>query len=204
MFEMNLGKENVIMDINTKPIKDKITKLCAENGNALIAIDGRCASGKTTLAERLRNELGGSVCNVFHMDDFFLRPEQRTAERLEEAGGNVDRERFLNEVLKPLSRGESVLCRPYSCKTGSFAEAVTINYKPINIVEGAYSCHPTLWDFYGLRIFLDVSSGEQLERVRRRNGEAALEVFSEKWIPLEERYFAAFDVADRCGIKICT
>ncbi len=192
------------MDINTKTIKDKITKLCSENGNALISIDGRCASGKTTLAERLQNELGGSVCNVFHMDDFFLRPEQRTAERLGEAGGNVDRERFFNEVLKPLSCGESVLYRPYSCKTGSFAETVTVPYKPINIVEGAYSCHPTLWDFYGMRIFLDVSGGEQLERIRRRNGEAALKVFSEKWIPLEEQYFAAFDIADRCGIKICT
>lgn len=192
------------MDINTKTIKDQITKLCSENGNALVAIDGRCASGKTTLAERLRGELGDSVCNVFHMDDFFLRPEQRTAERLEEAGGNVDRERFLEEVLKPLSRGESVLYRPYSCKTGSFAEAFTVPYKPISIVEGAYSCHPSLWDFYGLRIFLTVSGSEQLERIRRRNGEAALNAFSEKWIPLEERYFAAFDIADRCGIKICT
>ena len=32
------------------------------------------------------------------MDDFFLRPQQRTKERLAEAGGNIDRERFLQEV----------------------------------------------------------------------------------------------------------
>ena len=44
----------------------------------LIAIDGRCGAGKTTLAQRLQQELGG---RVFHMDDFFLRPEQRTAAR---------------------------------------------------------------------------------------------------------------------------
>lgn len=43
----------------------------------LIAIDGRCGAGKTTLAQRLQQELGG---RVFHMDDFFLRPVQRTAE----------------------------------------------------------------------------------------------------------------------------
>ena len=45
----------------------------------LIAIDGRCGAGKTTLPQRLQQELGG---RVFHMDDFFLRPVQRTAERL--------------------------------------------------------------------------------------------------------------------------
>ena len=40
-----------------------------------VAIDGPCTSGKTTLAAQL-----GALydCNVFHMDDFFLRSEQRT------------------------------------------------------------------------------------------------------------------------------
>lgn len=33
----------------------------------IIAIDGRCAAGKTTLAARLVKELGG---DVIHMDDF--------------------------------------------------------------------------------------------------------------------------------------
>ena len=61
------------------------------NQPMLIAVDGRCASGKTTLASALERETG---CNVIHMDHFFLRPEQRTKQRLEEPGGNVDYERF--------------------------------------------------------------------------------------------------------------
>lgn len=65
----------------------------------IIAIDGRSASGKTTLAKEL-NEL--FLSEVIHMDDFFLQPEQRTEERLSEVGGNVDRERFLREVALPL------------------------------------------------------------------------------------------------------
>ena len=44
----------------------------------VIAIDGRCASGKTTLAEKLAQYFHA---NVFHMDDYFLRKEQRTKER---------------------------------------------------------------------------------------------------------------------------
>ena len=47
----------------------------------VIAIDGRCASGKTTLANKLAQHFHA---NVFHMDDYFLRKEQRTKERLSE------------------------------------------------------------------------------------------------------------------------
>ena len=50
------------------------------------------------------------------MDDFFLRPEQRTAQRLAQSGGNVDWERFQAEVLIPLRQGISFSYRPYDCR----------------------------------------------------------------------------------------
>ena len=56
----------------------------------IVAIDGRCGSGKTTLGEYLEQVFD---CNLFRMDDFFLRMEQRTPQRLKETGGNVDYER---------------------------------------------------------------------------------------------------------------
>ena len=53
----------------------ELSRRIRESGQRLlIAVDGRCASGKTTLAASLERETG---CNVVHMDDFFLRPEQR-------------------------------------------------------------------------------------------------------------------------------
>ncbi|MEI3593674.1 MAG: DUF3842 family protein [Lachnospiraceae bacterium] len=61
-------------------------------GMRIIAIDGRCAAGKTTLAARLAKELGG---DVIHMDDFFCRLTLRTQERRSEPGGNVHYERIL-------------------------------------------------------------------------------------------------------------
>ena len=79
----------------------RIKEILSEKGCVTVAIDGRCASGKTTLARALQEKID---CNVFAMDDYFLRPEQRTAERLSEAGGNVDRERFLREILLPVSQ----------------------------------------------------------------------------------------------------
>ena len=163
----------------------------------VIAIDGRCASGKTTLAKQLREVLD---CTVVHMDEFFLRPEQRTPERLSTPGGNVDYERFRQEVLMPLKRGTAFQYRPYDCKRQTLAESIRIVPREIAIVEGSYSCHPALWDSYDLRMFLTVEHQEQMRRIRKRNGEQAAETFLKKWIPMEELYFSTYRIENRCDL----
>ncbi|MFR7635787.1 MAG: hypothetical protein ACLUYZ_00015 [Lachnospiraceae bacterium] len=60
------------------------------------------------------------------MDDFFLRPEQRTAARLAQPGENVDHERFLSEVLQPALRGEAVTYHPFRCARQALDEPVTV------------------------------------------------------------------------------
>ena len=72
-------------------IKKRIDELLEQKNMVIVAIDGPCTSGKTTLAAKLAEIYD---CNVFHMDNFFLRPEQRTAQRLSAPGENVDHERF--------------------------------------------------------------------------------------------------------------
>lgn len=171
------------------------------NSPLLIAIDGRCAAGKTTLAAELQGETG---CNVVHMDDFFLRPEQRTAQRLAQSGGNVDWERFQAEVLIPLRQGISFSYHPYDCRTQALKEAVQVSPRAVTLVEGSYSCHPQLWNYYGLRLFLTVDPQEQLRRIRLRSGPEALEVFRTRWIPLEEQYFRAFSIPERCDARFST
>lgn len=143
----------------------------------IIAIDGRCAAGKTTLAKRLREMLG---CSVIHADSFFPRPEQRTAERLNEPGGNLDYERLLAEVILPLERGGAFSYRPFSCKTQNLIDEVHVEPNEVTIIEGSYSCHPLLWEHYGLRVFLTVDPAEQLRRIERRGGADALTVFRER------------------------
>ena len=82
-------------------VRERIrTLLAGEKPRIIAAIDGRCGSGKTTLAAWLMEQFDG---NLFHMDDFYLRSEQRTPERLAETGGNVDYERFRKEVAVPLA-----------------------------------------------------------------------------------------------------
>ena len=85
------------------PLLPEIDARLAQGKRTVLAIDGPCGSGKTTLAALLARLYD---CPVFHADDFFLRPEQRTPARFAEPGGNLDRERLLEEVLAPLRQGQ--------------------------------------------------------------------------------------------------
>ena len=159
----------------------------------IIAIDGRCASGKTTLAKAISEQID---CNVIHMDDFFLRPEQRTANRLATPGENIDHERFLEEVLIPLSKGFPVTYHPFDCHKMGFGEEILLSPKKINIVEGSYSYHPSLRDYYAYTFFLTISLEEQMKRIIDREGVEKAKIFKEKWIPLEEEYFKTLKVTE--------
>lgn len=174
-----------------------IDRRLAADPRLIMAIEGGSASGKTTLAAFLSQIYD---CSVFHMDDFFLRPEQRTEERLSEPGGNVDRERFYREVLCPLKSGKEVTFRRYNCRTQSLTDPVTVSAKAFNIVEGAYSVHPLLAGSYDLTVFLRVAPQVQRARIIKRNGPEMSRQFFNRWIPLEQRYFEALDPAGRCDM----
>lgn len=179
-------------------ILESIRDLLAQKPRVTVAIDGRCASGKTTLAQALSETLS---CPVIHMDDFFLPPHMRTPERLAEPGGNVDRERFYAEVLTPLMAGSTFSYRPFDCSTQTLTAPLSIPPSAVTLVEGSYSCHPSLWNAYDLHVFLTVSPETQADRILCRNGKTAAEVFRSRWIPLEEAYFQAFDIQAKCDLS---
>ena len=167
----------------------------AKKNPLVVALEGGSASGKTTLAALLEKLYD---CTVFHMDDFFLRPEQRTEERLAAPGGNIDYERFAAEVLEPMKRGQTVLYRRFDCSTRTVLPAVEISPKELIFVEGAYSMHPVFGDYYDLAVFLDVTTEVQCARIERRNTPEMQERFFNEWIPMEQAYFAFADPKGRC------
>ena len=165
----------------------------------IIAIDGRCASGKSTLAEQLAMLTGAGV---IHMDDFFLPKELRTEERLSEAGGNVHYERFEKEILPSIKSGKAFFYRCFDCGRMDWGENREIPAGSIRIVEGAYSCHPRLGSYMDIKVFCDVEEQEQKSRISLRNGKASLVTFQNKWIPMEEQYFTAYAVRENADIVI--
>lgn len=168
-------------------------------GKCVVAIDGRCASGKTTLAEQLAVVTGAGVV---HMDDFFLPPELRTAKRLQEPGGNVHYERFQQEVLPALERGEDFSYRCFDCSRMTYGQERQVSGTGIVVVEGAYSCHPKLGEYMTVRVFSDVEGQEQQKRIAARDGEEALAAFRERWIPMEENYFKVYRIRERAEVVL--
>lgn len=179
---------------------DRVERLLAAGRCAFVAIDGPCASGKTVFAASLHERFGG---NVLHMDDFFLRPEQRTPERFAEPGGNVDRERFEAEVLKPLAAGKAVRYRPWDCHTGDFATSRSVEPAALTVVEGSYSMHPALRGYYDLTMCLIVDPSERLRRLEARNPRM-LQRFIDEWIPLENRYFESTNTQGSADLLVDT
>ena len=167
----------------------------------VIAIDGMSGSGKSTLARQIQEKYPQS--NVFHMDDYFLQSHQRTTERLEEVGGNVDYERFQDEIIEHLGDREGIVYRAYDCSTQTLGKEIHKIWCPLVIIEGAYSQHPFFGDVYDFLVFCKVSEDEQRRRICKRNGEAMLDRFVNEWIPKENAYFQKYEIEEKSGLVLC-
>jgi len=173
-------------------------------GSAVVYIDGMCGSGKSTLASLLADLFDA---RVIHMDDFFLPPDKRTPERLAEPGGNVDYERFRDEVTDHLT-SESLTYSVFDCSEMAVTSELTLEKTPLTIIEGSYSCHPYFdrgeSHQSGIRIFVECDPDEQKSRILERNGEEMLRMFVSRWIPMEQKYSDAFDIRNRADFIIRT
>ncbi len=186
--------------IRLLPILERIAALMNhQNEKVVVAIDGRCASGKSTMAGMLSDVAGVSVV---HMDDFYLPKELRTKERLEQPGGNVHYERFQEEVLAPLKLGETFSYRRFDCSRMELGETQKVPKASIYVVEGAYSCHPCFGEYADVKVFSDIESKEQLRRISQRDGQECLSMFRERWIPMEENYFATYLIKEAADVIV--
>lgn len=165
-----------------------------------IAVDGRCGSGKTSFSDFMSKL---SDCNVMHMDDFYLPMSERSPDWRKVPAGNMDFMRLKTEMLDPLRAGREFEYRPYLCASGRLSEPVPMKPKRLNIVEGSYSHHPDIAEYFDFKVFITVSQDEQKRRLSEREGEYFPE-FLRTWIPCEENYFAAFSVQDGCDLLITT
>lgn len=176
------------------PLFTAIDKLLESDSPISVAIDGMAAAGKSTLGTLLQKRYG---CNLIHMDDFFLPPELRTPERFATPGGNVHYERFKEQVQQGLASGKPFSYDVFNCHEMACTSQNTVMQNHLTVVEGSYSLHPTLRDFYTLKVFYPIDADSQLERIRVRNGEECMLRYRDRWIPLENEYITA------CGVKAC-
>ena len=173
-----------------RPLMQQIQELIQEKKQVILSIDGRCGSGKSSLAEAIGNTYD---CNIMHMDDFYLPMIKRQENWWEIPGGNMDFERIQKEITEPLLMQEKILYRPYNCREDFFQQTSVMLLKQLNILEGSYSQHPHIHIPYSLKIFLTCSAAEQARRLQEREGDH-YESFVRRWIPMEELYYRTFGI----------
>ena len=177
--------------ISPEELTSAIADRLARQPAVLVALDGRCGSGKTTLAAQLAERFPQSI--TVHTDDFYLPPSRRVTGWESIPCANMDIQRLRNEVVAPARAGQAFSYQAYSCREGAYLPPRPLGPAPLVIVEGSYSCHPTLADCYDLKVFVTCSKEEQARRLLAREGER-YSGFTARWIPLEEGYFAKFQI----------
>lgn len=144
-------------------------------GTRWVGVDGWGGSGKTTLAARLAQLLPGSV--VIHIDDF-ARPGVRGWER----------DRFVDQVLRPLLAGRTARYQRWDWPSDSGAEWHEVAPDRVLICEGVSSTDsrvPVPWD---LTCWVEAPYAVRIARALERDGEAMLDTWVTDWIPSEEAY----------------
>lgn len=179
------------------PLFCKIDVLLASKPNPVIAIDGNAGAGKSFLAGIISEVYD---CNIVHMDHFFLPLNKRTTARLSEIGGNIDYERFSDEVIGRIFLNEVFSYRIFDCSIMDFRGTVRVNPSKMTVVEGSYSLHPYFGNVYDLKVFLSADPETQKKRILERNGVQMLEKFITLWIPMENEYFKMMRIPEKCDL----
>lgn len=175
----------------------KIEAKLKTNDRVIIAIDGQAASGKTTLAKKLSDLYHAPV---IHMDDYFLQPHQRVEGRLKEIGGNIDYERFEDEVMKHL-KDEIIDIQPFNCQTMQLEEKKSIVINRILIIEGAYAMRSFWYTHFDMNVLITIDPNTQLNRIQTRNPKL-YQRFIEEWIPKENIYLSTNNLISIADIHI--
>lgn len=182
-------------------LKSKIEELLSKKERVVLAIDGMCGAGKSTLAKELKEIY---QAEVIPMDAFFLPGDLRSEERYATPGGNVHYERFLEEVMNPLIKKEEISYRVFDCKAMDYGNVVTVSKTKLYVIEGTYCMREEFRAAYDLSVFMECSDELQQNRILMRSGKRRLEDFNKKWIPLEKLYFKGKDIKNQCDMVIST
>ena len=165
----------------------------------VVAVDGRCGSGKSTLSEQLSDIAG---CSVIHMDDFYVPLKLRTEERYSVPGSNVHYERIISDILPKLNKKEDFSYPVFDFNTMDVGNTLRyVKGSDIYIVEGAYSLNPVFGNYYDFSVFYDIDPDKQLSRIKKRDP-GKIDDFRNRWIPLEEEYISFYKIREKADVII--
>ncbi len=158
-----------------EPVAAAVAAVDGRQGTRWIGVDGKGATGKTSLAARIAAVLPGSV--IVHIDDF-ARPDLRGWER----------DRFVQQILQPLLAGQPGHYQRWDFDRNVGAEWHTVPVGVPVVVEGVSATDVRLgvpWDF---TIWIEVPYQTRLARILERDGPAMMDRWLTDWMPSEDAY----------------
>ncbi|MBR0463224.1 MAG: hypothetical protein IJJ23_02410 [Clostridia bacterium] len=171
----------------------------SQQRRVLVTLDGPCASGKTTLAARLADVF---EAEVLHTDDFVVPHPQKTPERLSIPGGNCDWERLTAEALAPWKDGQNPPYREYDFRHDEMRPPQILDAERIVILEGSYCNLPAIRALADVRLYMDTPDETRMARLKERESPESLRGFFERWSPLENAYYTAYNLPDDGCIRV--
>ncbi|MBQ3001204.1 MAG: AAA family ATPase [Bacilli bacterium] len=181
-------------------LKNKISRIInfVEScpNKSIIAVEGKCASGKTTISANLTDY------TVIHMDDFFLPMHKKTPARMEEVGGNIDYElvhKTLEALILSLNNNQDTFkFKIFDCSNQTYVDK-EIKIKEKIILEGVYSTHYYFQHLINYIIYVDVSQDVQYERISKRK---MADRFFNEWMKYEEAYFKKYNIKEKAHLIV--
>ena len=143
---------------------DTIEELKKTYNAFAVAIDGMTGAGKTALAAHLSKKFGAPVV---HLDDFRLPLSERKPDWETTPGGEMDFERFDEEIVTPWLTKKPLVYSVVDPKSGEITERRALPDGQMFLFEGTYALHPLIRDFYDLRLFMKVDGQVQANRLAK-------------------------------------
>ena len=180
-------------------IRECLVRMLDERGSPfVVAIDGRSGTGKSTIASALAAVMPATIVPS---DDFFAAQltstdwDARSAR--ERARDAIDWRRLRRLALEPLRAGRAAAWHAFDFTGGVRADgsygmstkSVRRDPAPVIILDGAYSSRPELADVVDCTILVEAPSTTRDARLGRREDEAFLETWHERWDAAEDYYF---------------
>ena len=152
----------------------------------LIAVDGLGGSGKSTFVKMV--VAINPKIKVLELDHFPCLPEENP---YHSAGAQtrVNLDRFKKEAIIPLTLGnQAIYENTFWWPTKEKPKKYEIAPGGVVIVEGCYSYHSELREFYDLSIWISCHKEKALKRAIARDGKQGIEIWQKAHAPNERNY----------------